>query len=96
MINNDVDVKKSRPEFVELLDAFNCELNYKEEMSSIIFEKVNTIKDVRELEKGEKNPTEEPHHNNGIINDLWMCINRMKKYNSRLNESKKALIRFIG
>lgn len=90
----EIDVKEGRPEFVELLDAFNEELSYMEEMSSIIFEKLNTFKDVRELEKVEKNPSEP--RPDGIINDLWMCINRMKKYNSSLNESKKALIRFIG
>ena len=44
-------VKESRPEFVELLDALKEQLSLMDENSSIIFEKVNIIKDVREPEK---------------------------------------------
>jgi len=85
-------VKESRPEFVELLDALKEQLNYMDENSSIIFEKVNVIKDVREPEKEQP---KEPD-SGGLINDLWLCVSRMKKYNDTLNQSKKALVRFIG
>lgn len=85
-------VKESRPEFVELLDALRDQLSYMDENSSIIFEKVNTIKDVRELEK----EAEQTQNAGGLINELWGCVERMKRYNSTLNQSKKALIRFIG
>jgi hypothetical protein len=85
-------VKENRPEFVELLDALKEQLSYMDENSSIIFEKVNTIKDVREPEKEE---LKEPN-SGGLMNELWLCVARMKKYNNTLNQSKKALVRFIG
>ena len=65
---------------------------YLDENSSIIFEKVNIIKDVRELEKEEL----KSENLGGLMNELWQCVDRMKKYNNTLNQSKKALIRFIG
>lgn len=85
-------VKEIRPEFVELLDALKEQLSYMDENSSIIFDKVNIIKDVREPEKEE---LEEPN-SGGLMNELWICVSRMKKYNNTLNQSKKALVRFIG
>lgn len=91
IIMNDC-VKESRPEFVELLDALKEQLSYMDENSSIIFEKVNIIKDVREPENEELNPV----NSGGLINELWLCVDRMKKYNNTLNQSKKALVRFIG
>lgn len=84
--------KESRPEFVELLDALKEQLSYMDENSSIIFEKVNIIKDVREPEKEESNP----ENSEGLMNELWKVVRRMKEYNNTLNQSKKALIRFIG
>jgi len=84
--------KESRPEFIELLDALKEQLSYMDENSSIIFEKVNIIKDVREPEKEELKPI----NSDGLMNELWQCVNRMKKYNDTLNQSKKALVRFIG
>lgn len=85
-------VKESRPEFIELLDALKEQLSYMDEFSSIIFEKINIIKDVREPEKEELKPTT----SGGIIDELWLCVGRMKKYNNTLNQSQKALVRFIG
>ncbi len=84
--------KESRPEFVELLDALKEQLSYMDENSSVIFEKVNIIKDVREPEKEELKSA----NSSGLMNELWQCVDRMKKYNNTLNQSKKALIRFIG
>ena len=86
------NVKDSRPEFVELLDALKDQLSYMDENSSIIFEKVNIIKDVREPEKEELKPA----NSSGLISELWQCVDRMKKYNNTLNQSKKALIQFLG
>lgn len=83
---------ESRPEFVELLDALKEQLSYMDENSSIIFDKLNTMKDIREPEEEE---LKEPN-SDGIINELWLCVSRMKIYNSTLNQSKKALIRFVG
>ena len=85
-------VKESRPEFVELLDALKEQLSYMDENSSIIFEKVNIIKDVSEAEKEDQ----QTPNSGGLINELWDCVERMKRYNSTLNQSKKALVRFIG
>ena len=85
-------VKESRPEFAELLEALKEQLSYMDENSSIIFDKVNTIKDVRQPEKEE---LKEPN-SDGVMNELWLCVSRMKKYNSTLEQSKKALIRFVG
>lgn len=85
-------VKESRPEFAELLDALKDQLSLMDENSSIIFEKVNIIKDVREPEKEEL----KSEHSGGLLNELWQCIDRMKKYNNTLSQSKKALVRFIG
>lgn len=84
--------KESRPEFVELLDALKEQLSYMDENSSIIFEKVNVIKDVREPEK----EALESENSEGLMNELWQVVHRMRKYNNTLNQSKKALIRFIG
>jgi hypothetical protein len=85
-------VKESRPEFVVLLEALNEQLVYMDENSSIIFDKLNTIKDVRELENEELNDP----NSGGVLNELWLCVSKMKRYNSTLNQSKKALVRFFG
>ena len=85
--------EESRPEFAELLDVFKEQLSYMDENSSIINEKVNTIKDLRSPEK-EQVP-EEPNQG-GILGELWACVARMRKYNKTLNESKKSLVLFIG
>lgn len=89
---NDCATRESRPDFVELLDALKEQLSYMDENSSVIFEKVNVIRDVREPEKEELKTT----NSGGLMDELWMCVDRMKKYNNTLNQSKKALIRFIG
>lgn len=86
--------KESLPEFAELLDAFKEQLSYMDENSNIIYEKVNTIKDMRSPEK-ETRP-EEVLQQDGVLGELWGCVSRMKKYNAMLNESKKSLVRFIG
>ena len=88
-----VSVKESRPEFVELLDALKEQLNYIGENSSVIFEKLNIIKDVREPDEKEEEELKGP---GGLINELWECVNKMKKYNKTLIQSKNALVRFIG
>jgi len=85
-------VKESLPEFAELLDALKEQLSYMDENSNIIFEKVSRIKDVHEPEKEELKDI----NSGGVMNELWLCVSRMKKYNSTLNQSKKALIRFVG
>ena len=85
-------VKESRPEFAELLDELKDQLSLMDENSSIIFEKVNIIKDVREIEEEELKPA----NSSGLMNELWQCVDRMKKYNNTLSQSKKALVRFIG
>ena len=88
-----VSTKESRPEFAELLDAFKEQLGYMGENSSIINEKVNTIKDLR---SPEEEPRPEEPNQGGVLGELWMCVARMRTYNNTLNESKKSLVRFIG
>jgi hypothetical protein len=85
--------KESRPEFAELLEAFKEQLNYMDENSSIINEKVNTIKD---LHFPEKEPSLEEIQSSGVLGELWGCVAKMREYNNTLNESKKSLVRFIG
>ena len=85
-------VKDSRPEFVELLDALKEQLTLMDENSSIIFEKVNLIRDVRETENEESKSV----NSGGLMNELWQCVDRMQKYNNTLSQSKKALVQFIG
>lgn len=58
--------KESRPEFVELLDALKEQLSYMDENSSIIFEKVNIIKDVREPGKEEQKHV----NSDGLMDEL--------------------------
>lgn len=85
-------VKESKPEFLELLESMRDQLSILDENSSIIFQKVNTIKDITEPEKEmlkEASPT-------GVIGELWECVSRLRRYNESLNRSKKGLIRFIG
>ena len=63
------------------------------ENSNIISEKVNMIKDLRSPEK-EVTPKELDQ--DGILCELWKCIEKMRKHNNMLDESKKNLIRLIG
>ncbi len=84
--------EESRPEFAKLLDVLKEQLSYMDENSSIIFEKVNFIKDVREPEKEDL----KAQHSGGLMNELWSCVSRLKKYNLTLNQSKNALIQLIG
>ena len=85
--------KESRPEFAELLDAFKEQLSYMDENSNIIYEKVNTIKDMR---SPDKEPRPEEGNQGGILGELWACVIRMRKHNAMLNESRKTLVMFIG
>jgi dsDNA-specific endonuclease/ATPase MutS2 len=86
-------VKESKPEFLELLESMKDQLDMLEENSSIIFQKVNTIKDITEPEEEEmlKGISQV-----GVLDDLWECVSRLRRYNESLNRSKKGLIRFIG
>lgn len=86
--------KESCPEFVELMEALNEQLYQIGEHSSLIFEKVNKIKDVREPDKCVVK--EEAPKIEGFIGELWVCIGQMKRQNSLLNQSGKALIRLVG
>jgi hypothetical protein len=85
--------KVETPDFVELLEAFKEQLNYMGENSCIIYEKVNTIKDTRSDDNDEDT---ESKNGNGVISDLWVCVQELKKYNGMLNESKKSLIKLVG
>lgn len=86
-------VKESKPEFLELLESMKDQLDMLGENSSIIFQKVNTIKDITEPEEEEmlKGISQV-----GVLDDLWECVSRLRRYNESLNRSKKGLIRFIG
>lgn len=86
--------KKSMPEFAELIDAFNEQLSHMDENSNTIYEKVKMIKDFCGSTKEE--PITEKGNQGGILGVLWVCVNRMEKYNIMLDESKENLVRFIG
>lgn len=85
-------VKESKPEFLELLESMRDQLSMLDENSSIIFQKVNTIKDITEPEKEMLKEVSQP----GVLGELWECVSRLRRYNESLNRSKKGLIRFIG
>ena len=88
----DCCVRENKPEFLELLESMRDQLDMLDENSSIIFKKVNTIKDITEPEKG---MLDEPSQA-GLLGDLWGCVNRLRGYNESLERSKKGLIRFVG
>lgn len=85
-------VKENKPEFLELLESMRDQLDMLDENSSIIFQKVNTIKDITEPEKAN---ADEPSQA-GVLGELWECVIRLREYNDSLERSKKGLIRFVG
>ena len=85
-------IKESKPEFLELLESMRDQLSMLDENSSIIFQKVNTIKDITEPEKEMLKEASQT----GVLGELWECVSRLRRYNESLNRSKKGLIRFIG
>ena len=85
-------VRENKPEFLELLESMRDQLDMLDGNSSIIFQKVNAIKDITEPEKG---VIEEPIQA-GVLGELWKCVNLLRGYNESLERSKKGLIRFIG
>ena len=87
-------VRENKPEFLELLESMRDQLDKLGENSSIIFQKVNTIKDITELEP-EKERLDEPSQA-GVLGELWRCVSQLRGYNESLERSKKGLIRFIG
>ena len=88
----DCCVRENKPEFLELLESMRDQLDMLDENSSIIFKKVNTIKDITEPEKG---MLDEPSQA-GVLGELWECVIRLREYNDSLERSKKGLIRFVG
>ena len=86
--------KESVSEFTRLLDAFKEQLNYLEEHSSVINNKVNLIEGTcSELNKDLK--TKEDIRS-GILGELWRCIDLMKEHNDILSESRKSLTKLVG
>ena len=85
-------VRENKPEFLELLESMRDQLDMLDENSSIIFKKVNTIKDITEPEKAN---ADEPSQA-GVLGELWGCVSRLRGYNESLERSKKGLIRFVG
>lgn len=80
------------PEFFALLNALKNQLALMDENSSLIFDRINFIRTVREPDE-EGMISKEPC---GLLDELWLCVDRMKLYNYELIKSKKALIRFFG
>lgn len=85
-------VKKSAPELVEMLNTLNQELIQMDDNSRIIMEKIDMIK-TGEIRVDDKQGVDV---DGGMIGGLWSCINRMRKYNQRLCESKEALTQLVG
>lgn len=85
-------VKENKPEFLELLESMRDQLDMLDENSSIIFQKVNTIKDITEPEKAN---ADEPSQA-GVLGQFWGCVSRLREYNESLERSRKGLIRFVG
>ena len=87
-------VRENKPEFLELLESMRGQLDMLDENSSIIFQKVNTIKDITEPEP-EKEMLEKTNQA-GVLGELWKCVSLLRGYNESLERSKKGLIRFVG
>lgn len=85
-------VRENKPEFLELLESMKGQLDMLDENSSIIFQKVNTIKDIT---KPEEEIFDEPSQA-GVLGELWKCVSLLRGYNESLERSKKGLIRFVG
>lgn len=85
-------VRENKPEFLELLESMRGQLDMLDENSSIIFQKVNTIKDITEPEE---KMFDEPSQA-GVLGELWKCVSLLRGYNESLERSKKGLIRFVG
>lgn len=88
------DMKQGKSEFLELLDAMKDQLYLLDENSNIIYEKLNSFKDISEpVEKSSScNELSQP----GVIGALWECVEKLKRNNISLNQSKNALTRFVG
>lgn len=91
-MNNEAN-ESFRPEFIELLDSFKEQLNCMDANSSVIFERLNSIKGIREPQA--ENPKENDNPC-GFINEFRFCINKMSEYNNILEKSKNVLIRLVG
>lgn len=87
-------VRENKPEFLELLESMRDQLIMLDENSSIIFKKVNTIKDITEPEP--ENETLDTTNQSGVLGELWKCVSLLREYNESLERSKKGLIRFVG
>ena len=85
-------VRENKPEFLELLESMRDQLDMLDENSSIIYQKVNTIKDITEPEE---KMLAEPSQV-GVLGEFWKCVSRLREYNESLERSKKGLIRFVG
>ena len=85
-------VRENKPEFLELLESMRDQLDMLDENSGIIFQKVNTIKDITEPEDEKLDELSQA----GVLGELWKCVSRLRGYNKSLERSKKGLIRFIG
>ena len=88
-------VRENKPEFLELLESMRGQLDMLDENSSIIFQKVNTIKDITEPELEKANAVDEQSQA-GVLGELWKCVSLLRGYNESLERSKKGLIRFVG
>ena len=90
----DCCVRENKPEFLELLESMRDQLDMLDENSGIIFQKVNTIKDITEPEP-KKGMLDEPNQA-FVLGELWGCVSRLRGYNESLERSRKGLIRFVG
>lgn len=86
-------VKECKPEFVELLDALRIELNVLDNNSIDIHSKVKTIKDFSEPEMDNSKEKPDPI---GVLDELWMCVHRLREYNNTLSEARHGLSRLVG
>lgn len=86
--------RENKPEFLELLESMRDQLDKLDENSSIIFQKVLSIKHITEPEP-EKERLNEPIQA-GVLGDLWNCVSLLKGYNESLERSKKGLIQLVG
>lgn len=86
--------QENNPKLLELLNHLREEVQFMDENSTVIDEKVHSIADFRSNDQ-EKVSEEEPRAN-GLLNDFWECVIKMRKCNNVLNESRKSLTRLVG
>lgn len=87
------EVEMENPEFLKVLDELKNQLSWYDEICHEVSSKVNSIK---QMDAEKCNDEIDLKSSPDIIGQLWDCVNRLKKYNVNLDQSRRHLNRYIG